>query len=211
MWHGNAVPKGYWWDKAASEIPNIYFVSWEPPQEIYNKKLTKIFFASDVLRLQIIALHGGIYIDTDILALQSFDAIRQHDLVLGNELQNALTNRVIIAKPWSIFLRMMLDFYHSFDHKIWAKTSMNDPNKLNLLYPQFVHKESNLISPAWPDVKKLYEGTFDWSKNYCVHVLGEERFGHLLPNNTKQLDGANYTLGAIMRQIYYGDPKLRGP
>jgi len=59
---------------------------------------------------------------------------------------------------------------------------MMEPNKLSTLFSSSLHiEERNLVYPTWPHVTKLYEGSFDWSPNYCVHILGEERLDICYP------------------------------
>lgn len=212
LWHGNIVPKGYWWERTVKEVPNIYFVKWKIPHSIYGIPLGKIYHSSDVLRLWILIVHGGMYIDEDCLVLKSFDPLRKHDVVLGRELRYTLANGVILAKPWAFFLRLWMNGYLKFNMVNWSKYSMLLPNKLSIVFPDDVHIENrNLIYPTWPHIEKLYWNNFDWKPNYSIHLYGHHkwRFNKDMPNNTQEMDVSKITIGAIMRYIYYGNERPR--
>ena len=94
---------------------------------------------SDVLRLQVLLSTGGIYFDSDVYALQSFDTILQgaRDAVLGHEGGNryGLCNAIIVAKPKSRFVARWLEEYESFSEQDWNYHSVVLPKKLANQYP----------------------------------------------------------------------------
>ena len=206
LWHGSEEPFGYWWNRTVAEVPNIYFVLWQMPNRISGKWIGHVHFKSDILRLWILIVHGGIYLDTDIIVLRSFDPLRVYDVTVGRELRYTLANGIILTAPWTLYLRMCLESYRLFTNRLFVKNSMMLPNKIASFFPHLVHVEpSSLLYPTWPAVRKLYMESFNWSTNYCVHIFGEETYGHLLPNNTHEMDVSNITLAKILRQVYYDD------
>lgn len=108
---------------------------------------------SDVLRLQILAAEGGIYLDSDAYALQPFDNILRgaRDVVLAHEGGNryGMANAVIVAKRGARFIHRWLARYESFNERNWNYHSVVLPKKLADRYPL----EMCALSPTaffWP-------------------------------------------------------------
>ena len=79
--HYHWEPVGPWWNltKTLVTLSRIPL-----PTEIYGNALDHFAHKSDVVRLQMLIKHGGIYLDLDVLALKSFDALLQNDFVSGS-------------------------------------------------------------------------------------------------------------------------------
>ena len=108
---------------------------------------------SDVLRLQVLAAEGGIYLDSDAYALQPFDSILSgaRDVVLAHEGGNryGMANAVIVAKKGARFVQRWLGRYESFNNRNWNYHSVVLPKKLADRYPL----EMCALSPTaffWP-------------------------------------------------------------
>jgi hypothetical protein len=70
--------------------------------------LNHVAHKADVVRLEVLLKYGGIYLDMDVLALKSFDELRQFPMVLGQEGLDGfigLANAVIVAHSSSSFLQ----------------------------------------------------------------------------------------------------------
>jgi hypothetical protein len=135
-------PSGPWWDLSR---PLVTLVRIEAPQEIFGRPLSHVAHRSDVVRLQKLIEHGGIYLDADVLVQRSFDDLLTHSAVLGQEGVNAewgLANAVILAKPQSAFLCRWLEEYRSFRStgrdEFWDEHSVQLPSKLARSYPEEV-------------------------------------------------------------------------
>ena len=66
---------------------------------------------------------GGIYLDPDVLVLRSFDPLRRIPLTLALESAqpvSIISNGIIVCRPGSIFFRLWLDTYRTFDPDGWA-------------------------------------------------------------------------------------------
>ena len=61
-------------------------------------------FISDYMRLRVLHEHGGIYLDTDIEVVRSFDDLLQHRLFLGYEEAGRLNSSVVGAEPGHPYL-----------------------------------------------------------------------------------------------------------
>lgn len=69
------------WDKKKSEILNCVWIE----QAIENKKYA---FASDLIRLYAVYTYGGIYLDSDVEVLKSFDDFLSLPYFIGTEYNN---------------------------------------------------------------------------------------------------------------------------
>jgi hypothetical protein len=107
-------PTGPWW-KLSRKLVTPLMV--KAPREIFGRPLEYYAHRADVLRLQKLIEHGGIYLDADVIVHRNFDDLLGHSVVLGQEGEAArygLANAVMLAAPQSAFLRRWLDQYKSF-------------------------------------------------------------------------------------------------
>lgn len=145
---------------------------------------------TDILRLQILHQEGGIYLDTDVYALQSFSPLLQspRDLLMGHEGGNrsGIGNAVIVARPGSSFIAKWLAAYNeSFDNRpqMWNHHSVKVPAELAVQYPE--------------DICKLSPSTFFWPTWSSEHInamhspLVEEE-AMALRRNMSSYSGAMY-------------------
>ena len=102
-------PKLYHYDSVKQACSSSYFTDL-----LRGLSLTDPRSISDILRLQILYQHGGVYSDLDVWPVQSFDplinlAIKSGAVVLGLESLDVVSNSVIIAPfPNHPFLRWLL-------------------------------------------------------------------------------------------------------
>lgn len=145
---------------------------------------------TDIMRLRILHQEGGIYLDTDVYALQSFSPLLQSpkDLLMGHEGGNrsGIGNAVIVARPGSSFIAKWLTAYNeSFDNRpqMWNHHSVKVPAELAVQYPE--------------DICKLSPSTFFWPTWSSKHItamhsplVGEEAMA--LKRNMSLYSGAMY-------------------
>ncbi|KAF9887208.1 hypothetical protein FE257_010462 [Aspergillus nanangensis] len=113
----------------------------------------QISHVADVLRLDILHQHGGIYLDMDVITLRSFDHLRNadRDVVLGHEgsPRQGLCNAIILARPHARFLTRWIESYQDFARSEWNYHSVVLPKQLATEYPD----EICALSPEvffWP-------------------------------------------------------------
>jgi hypothetical protein len=128
--------------------------------QIYKLRLPH---QTDILRLEILQSEGGIYLDTDVYALQSFLPLLRSpkDLLMGHEGGNrsGIGNAVIVARPNSFFISRWLAAYEeSFDNRpqMWNHHSVKVPAELAMQYPE--------------DICKLSPSTFFWPTWSSEHI-----------------------------------------
>ena len=157
-----------------------------------------------------VAYFGGIYLDTDVLILKSFDPLRKYNLVLGRATKTTIANGIMIARKGALFLRLWLENYRNYNRDIFGGNSVVFSNLLQKLYPHLVYVElDSLLGPTYRQLEYMYginNKFFDWSKSLSIHIFGENQYR--VPGTPEQLKGFNSTLGQVMRYIYFGSPNL---
>lgn len=190
-------PKGKWWEKSKKYLTLIKV---EPPTEIFGNKLIHYAHQSDILRYQILMKEGGIYLDMDVICLNSFKPILKYDCVMGKEGNYGLCNAVMLVKAKSRFLKKIYDTYHDFKSGEWGKHSVVLPLKLANLYPDYIHVEDrcsffwplyNNPAPLWKirsakvSEKNKYRDKLEeiiLSQSYCMHLWNKLWWDPFLKN-----------------------------
>lgn len=118
MWHGYEPENNPYW-RAAAKLCRM--VALTPPTQIFGNPLTIHAHRTDVLRLQVLIEHGGLYLDLDSVVLRPLDDVFVPGALMGVEAQEAtgkvhgLCNAVIAAAPRANFLRRWLDCFEFFN------------------------------------------------------------------------------------------------
>lgn len=185
-------PQGPWWD-ASKEY--LTLVKVEPPREIFGHPLLHYAHQADVLRLEILMKQGGIYLDVDVLCLNSFGPLLKYQCVMGMEENLGLCNAVILAAPGAPFIRAWYDSYRTFRSKgrdeFWNEHSVLVPLRLARRVPGLIQRQDKYAF-FWPNYHEASTafwsptafGTPDtwlarfkrWtvlnfiSNSYCVHL-----------------------------------------
>lgn len=151
--HCQFEPTGPWWN-LSREFVTVSKI--EAPREIFGRPLVHVAHQSDVVRLQKLIAHGGIYLDADVLVQKSFDDLLANSTVLGEEGEGAehgMANAVILAEPGAPFLRRWLAEYKSFRStgrdEYWNEHSVQLPVRLAREHPE----EITVLPPNafyWP-------------------------------------------------------------
>lgn len=80
-------------------------------RDAYNNN--RFAYVSDVIRLKALYEYGGIYLDTDVEIVSSFDKYLNLKAFLSFENENLIGTGVIGAEKGSLFIRDFLDVYKS--------------------------------------------------------------------------------------------------
>jgi len=54
-----------------------------PPEYIHNQRLSHIYHRGDVAKIDVLLEYGGIYLDYDVIVVNSLDPVRRYDATLG--------------------------------------------------------------------------------------------------------------------------------
>lgn len=93
------------WNEDNIDINSCAYV-----QQAYQQK--KYAFVSDYARVKVLYEYGGIYLDTDVEVLKTFDSLLDCDSFLGFENKTFIGTAVIGASKNSAFIKKMLDYYY---------------------------------------------------------------------------------------------------
>ncbi|ARN71581.1 hypothetical protein BST91_07970 [Nonlabens tegetincola] len=78
-------------------------------QNAYNKK--KWAFLADYIRFKVLYEQGGIYMDTDMYLISSFDKILKHKCILGFEAENLINCAFMASYPNHQLIKECLKYY----------------------------------------------------------------------------------------------------
>lgn len=111
-------------DKLCQE--NKYFA------ELRKRKLYA--YMSDYLRLYIIYHYGGIYMDTDVEVIRSFEDLLDRDILMGHASYGVINSGFIAAEPGHPFIKKCLEFY---ENEIWNSDLYIIPDILGYTYKTY--------------------------------------------------------------------------
>ncbi|ESN96353.1 hypothetical protein HELRODRAFT_189210 [Helobdella robusta] len=206
MFHCNFLPSGKWWETLWRSIP-LKIVYRKKPSTIHGQNIIHTFHKGDVAKIEILMEYGGIYLDYDVLVVNSLNPLRRYDACLGKEKPPKLIAGIIIAQKNSLFLKMLHESYkNNYRPYDWDYNCARVAYQIALQRPDLIHVESRrLTTPDWQDRKQLWREIIDWSDLYVIHIMGHFDFQEHTPESIKSL---NSTFGEVMRYLYYGSPKL---
>lgn len=92
---------------------NFSYKKYRYTLEAYSAR--KYAFVSDVCRLYALYVEGGIYLDTDVEIVKSFDPFLDHQSFVGYEVENRIGTGVIGAVPHLQWVKMLLQQYENLD------------------------------------------------------------------------------------------------
>jgi len=174
FFHYHYEPRGLWWKKAK---PFLTLNQIEAPQEIFGRPLKHYAHQSDVVRLDALIKHGGIYLDSDVICLKSFSPLLKHEFVMGIQPGRGLCNAVMLASPSSQFLKIWYDEYRWFrsegKDEFWEEHSVILPARLAEEHPDLIHIEEqrSFFFPNYDSPEVLFRSsTGDFSEAYCLHM-----------------------------------------
>lgn len=153
--HYQYEPNGYWWKKAKKLV---HLNRIEAKNEIFGNKLIHYAHKADVARLEILMKYGGIYLDIDVICINPFTNLLNHECVLGREENVGLCNAVILCQATSTFISKWYDCYQNFDGNEWNYHSVKLPNLLAHEYPKdiYILNEYSFFYPMHDDIVAHY-------------------------------------------------------
>ena len=99
-------PEGEYWDKT-KELVEIAKV--KAPTEIFGVPITQPAHKSDVIRLQVLIEHGGIYADTDVIVMKPFTDLLDNNFVMGHQAEGGsegLCPATMLSEKDSVFAKI---------------------------------------------------------------------------------------------------------
>ena len=212
MFHYTHQPRGYWWQQARAFITLQHH---EMLVEHQGKCLAHHAHKADVLRLQVLQEHGGVYMDMDTVSLRPWAPLFQHEFVMAWQDSGAagtvragkahygLCNAAMVAAPGSRFAKLWLHSYAHFRSHgrdgFWDEHSVVLPANLTEAYPLLAAQglistidAAHMWLPLWTTVQKeLFDRAPAFGFNSYTEVLAHFPRAYML--HLWVSDGASHT------------------
>lgn len=107
-------------DTWKKKMPDYEFILWDTNKFDINSSIwvkqafeaKKYAFAADYIRLYAVYNYGGIYLDTDVEVLKSYDSLLHLDYFIGYEFNSSYLEAATFgAKPHCKWIKQCLDYY----------------------------------------------------------------------------------------------------
>ena len=178
-------------------------------KEAYEVK--KWAFVSDYVRLYVLYNYGGIYLDTDVEVLKSFDFFLKYDAFLGFENQKHLTTGIMGCKKGYWLFNEFLSYY-SNRHFV-QKNGKYDMTPNVITITKICKKYGLVINNKLQNIKKLTifpneyfcPSGFETGKINVTNntVVIHHFFGSWLPNDAQKIRN-------LQQNLYKKHGKKRG-
>lgn len=159
------------WNESNFDINIIPFV-----RDAY--KANKFAFVSDYTRLWVLYNFGGIYFDTDVEVIKSFDDMLDKPAFMGHETDTALCTAVIGAEEKNEFISEFLSYYENRDFDInnlipnpSICTAILNRKNIKLINKETKYKDILYIYPSdYFSVKRYLQSDYTITENtYSIH------------------------------------------
>ncbi len=155
-------PSGPNWSKIAEKVTVVQIDDFDYYGHV---RLHHYAHKSDVIRMIILNMVGGVYLDIDTITRQSFEPLRQHDFVMGVQAASSnsaagLCNAIMMGKPLAKFSTLWLTHYDYFRSRgrddLWDYHSVKLPVRLMSENPKLVHvlDYRKLFYPLWHSLER---------------------------------------------------------
>jgi hypothetical protein len=186
-----------WWDRV-KKYARIVLVT--VPQIMNNNIVPYFQHKADIMRLYILHEIGGIYMDLDIISLNSLNNLRDKSIVMGKETNDKLCNCVIMAKPKTKFIEKWIKKYETMygttDLCWWAGLSTIIPKQLSTDFKDEIYelKGEQIMPFMFNDFSIFYTNDYSnlYTNSYTVHLWATEcNKQKLLPDTLDYFNGDN--------------------
>lgn len=195
-------PAGPYWDLVKQEVELVHVAL---PTEVFGRPVQHFAHKADVLRMQILLEHGGIYLDLDTICQRPFEPLLDGRVVMGREERNTgggtrtivgLCNATIIAPPGAEFLRLWYETYREFtggdSGDAWNKFSVLIPMALSREHPDLLRVEpaASFFWPSWDKegIESLFLRDMEFPDAFSFHLWESQSWRYL-----KELDSSTVT------------------
>ncbi len=160
------------WNESNFDITSNTFV-----REAYETG--KFAFVSDYVRVYALYHYGGIYLDTDVKVLKTFDDLLYHDSFWGFEQENYIATSTIGAAKGNQLIKIFLDTYSEINflqkdgthnnltnvsiitnilqkHGLVSDGRYQEINAIGTFYPQTYFSPYDYINCRWLITKETY-------------------------------------------------------
>lgn len=192
------------------------------PTHIFGNELCCIPHQADILRMEILMEHGGIYLDIDTITVKPFDDLLNNKCVMGNEyipgIIDGLCNCVVMAEPNSNFIKTWYNTYTSFRSKgqnpnllddYYVEHSVLMPRKLAKDMPNdiTVMPMETFLYPDWrpESLVKLFNEVHTFDKAYVHHLWESKCYDSLIAINENTCHNIQSTYTNLVTKLLKED------
>ncbi len=136
-------------------------------------KAKKWAYVSDYIRMWAIYKYGGIYLDTDVLVLDSFDRFLKDKAFVGYENANFPFTACFGAEKGHAFIKKVLDYYDKLDRYKFDFKNNNTISVSDILIKDFGCKKGNIEQTLKTGIKVYKDDVLcNPSKNsVTIHIF----------------------------------------
>ena len=203
--HYYKEPNTFWWNQTKQDPDiNATFVQTRLVDRIYNKSIDHHAHRGDIMRLEVLINYGGIYFDTDVLALRSFEPLLNvSDVIMAHQDDDKGTacNAVIIGKKNASFLLRVYDAYQSFDANCWDCHSVRLTGRLAAIYSNEIRvlPSINFFYPSFYQGNVFFHSNrYNFSSNYATHLWNKLLNHELRVLTPERILMGNFTLARML-------------
>lgn len=183
--HGDKEPNGPYWEKMKNH-KRVAFVSRDFPGGVFAEPIIKFAsHASDFWRGDLLIRYGGVYMDWDVLwvnsipeELRRYDAVACPDFPKTGAFPDVFNMGVLLAAQGSRYLQYFLESYHNYLDNNWSYNAIHMPYKVYEKHPDLLQVDRHLqvicakgmCHPTWNpnfkdySVSHLNSAAFDWKR-----------------------------------------------
>ncbi|CAB4156552.1 Glycosyltransferase, DXD sugar-binding motif [uncultured Caudovirales phage] len=207
MYYNIDHPDNPHWQAIKELVTMVYM---EPPSHFEGASLNEWpQYQADVVRLQKLYEHGGIYLDTDSVMLKPFGDLMNEELVLSGSVAGLTPKTkdgpdffsagVILAKPKSPFIKMWLErLAEGISKDVWAWHAVNLPAEIAKEFPSLLTSLPNedftpfdfLENWVW-ETENVDEHFAKLKDPYVAHLWDSiwiDRIAEITPEYLKNVD-----------------------
>ena len=217
QWHHRFLPNetenGWWACARPLVVPRLV----DDVTTVHGKEHKDLHVAhkADVVRMRIMREEGGIYLDSDVIPLRSFDELRRiggNKLIMGREVvpgQDGMANAVLVGAPNTSFINRWWAAYANFNPQAsWAYHSVILPREIAAKHPDeiIILGGNTFFRPTWAELTELYEldDQYDFIDNFAVHLwtsAENKRYGILRKLSTADVWSGNGSFYRVARHV----------
>lgn len=183
----------------------------KPPGFIYGTAVSRPEHHSDIVRMEVMLLYGGLYGDTDIVAVRSFDALLNYSITMGRDAPGTVSNGIIFAHRGAPYLYLFHYSYRTFKTSEWVEHSTVGNQEIYRRCPELLRVESrNLIVPDFTRRKDMFNVSISLNLDaaYSIHVWHRD---FPFEPNPMLLLMWNCSAATVFRNTYYGYDMIAWP
>ena len=201
-----------WWTRFATLHPNWELHTWNDPDPS-DWELGHLFSScrtgaqlADLMRVELLWKHGGVYVDTDVEPLRPLDPLLDHDIFLGTEDGRVVSNSIIGSVSGHAALRAVMDRLLEYQ-ELPGELGPNETTGPEMWTRVLAARDDVLILPRvcfYPynpkiGIERPNDGLWD-TNAYCVHHWAGTWVDQYADSRGRgRLQQARNALGAVVR------------